>query len=72
MRRSKLASSTCRLDVYVSPEERRGGGDQLDFAKFSRTQEELKMSQDQLLKMDLRAEENGWSSCYKHVMSYGR
>lgn len=66
IRRDNLAEKTCQLGVYQSPD------DPPDFSSYGLTSAELKMSPDELLKLYLHREEEGWSRCYKHTMTYGR
>ena len=66
MRRDNLVDKTCQLGAYQNPDE------PPDFASYGRTSVELKMSPDELLKADFKREEDGWSRCYKHIMTYGR
>jgi hypothetical protein len=65
-RRVAFIDRTCKFATYQSP------FDPPDFSAYGRTEEELKMSQRALLALDLEREENGWSHCYKMIMTYGR
>jgi hypothetical protein len=65
MRRSELVDRVCRLGNYNSPK------DPPDFSSYGRTEEELKMRPEQLMEIDIHREEDGWSRCDKHIMSFG-
>jgi tetratricopeptide (TPR) repeat protein len=65
MRRDALIERTCKLSSYQRPDE------PVDFSQFGRTEEELKMSESELLKVNIVKEEKGWSRCYKAIMTYG-
>jgi hypothetical protein len=65
MRRDALIERTCRLSSYQRSDE------PIDFSQFGRTEEELKMSQSELLKTNIAKEEEGWSRCYKAIMTSG-
>jgi hypothetical protein len=65
-RRVALIDQTCKFGIYQSPFE------SPDFSLFGRTEEEQRRSARALLAEDLEKEENGWSHCYKMIMTYGR
>lgn len=66
MRRNDVVGILCHLGNYANPDG------PPDFASYGRSLEELKMPPDQLLRSDIRREEDGWSRCYKHVMLHGK
>jgi hypothetical protein len=65
-RRVALIDERCKFGIYQSPFE------SPDFSLFGRTEEEQRMSARALLAVDLEKEENGWSHCYKVIMTHGR